>query len=112
MRASSEYARLSHKCKADPLNSQLCNTKKTGYAMKCLELFAACDIPTRLWEEEDVAECGCGGCGAKQDEVGRDAFGCSSFDDSNMLWEVTDEHSYYDRAAIMLASDSGWESVI
>jgi hypothetical protein len=55
------------------------------------QLFAAGDIIARLFQEQDVGEACRGGCGAEEDEVGRDAFGSPSRDDSDHLWKIADQ---------------------
>ena len=83
----------SHKGEADPLHSQLGNAEQSGKTVERLQLLAAGYIIARLLEEQDVGEARRGGCGAQEDEVGRDAFGGAPGDNSDHLRQIADQEA-------------------
>jgi len=77
---------ISHKSKADPLHAKLGNSQQACQALKCFDMLAASDIPSRRFRGEDVSETCRGRGGAKENKVGRDALRSSAADDSVVLW--------------------------
>ncbi len=67
--------------------------QQTGKTVEGFQLFAACNILARRRKEEDIRKSRGGARRAEEDEVRRYAFGGASRDDSNVLREVTNQHS-------------------
>lgn len=80
----------SHGSEAQPLCSELGNTKQARSTFKCLQLSAAANGVARRRHGKDVGKAGSGRSGAQQDKVGRNAFGGAARDDAIVLGEVGD----------------------
>lgn len=90
----------SHGSEAQPLYSELGNTKQARSTFESVELSAAANGVARGRHGQDVGEAGGGRSGAQQDEIGRYAFGGAARDDAIVLGEVRDQKADKDDAAV------------
>ena len=76
------------------------DAQQTRKAFESADLLAAREICATGGEDEDGRERTGRGCAAQEDEVGRDAFGRASGDDTVVLWEVGNEDPEEDESSV------------
>lgn len=89
----------SHGSEAQPLCSELGNTKQAGSTFECLQLSAAANGVAGWCYGKDVGEASGGRSGAQQDEIGRYAFGGAARDDAIVLGKIRDQKADENDAA-------------
>lgn len=94
------------------MRSELGDTKQSDGTFKCFQLLAAANGSAGRCHSQDVGKASGGrGC-AEKNKVGGDAFGGASRNDAIVLWQVRDQETDKNDAAMCLlgpGQDMKWE---